>query len=183
VDTQHKRILVGVPMGAATQPSQILVLDSTEGFLDPLHTMLSAQGYGRMWTQWFIAANSCGLIERPNGTAQIFFGNNAGTGKILAFTTGIFSDDGAAINSYYTTAYLSRTGLSARNLFGYATGNVQDSGALAFTALLTGGVTQALDSWPLASPATEDMEIFISVLAERVACSSTPPAPPVRGFH
>ncbi len=169
VDTQHKRILVGVPMGAATQPSQILVLDYTEGFLDPLQTMLSAPGYGRMWSQWFVAANSCGLIERPNGTAQIFFGNNAGTGKILALTPGTFSDDGAAINSYYTTAYLSRTGLGARNLFGYATGNVQGSGALALTALLTGGVTQALGSWPLASPATEDMEMFTSVLAERVA--------------
>ena len=31
VDTQHKRILVGVPMGSATQPNQILMLDYTEG--------------------------------------------------------------------------------------------------------------------------------------------------------
>ena len=36
VDTQHKRILVGVPMGSATQPNQILMLDYTEGFGDPL---------------------------------------------------------------------------------------------------------------------------------------------------
>src|SRR5580700_5275897 len=44
VDTQHKRILVGVPMGSATQPSQILALDYTEGFADPLQTMLTNPG-------------------------------------------------------------------------------------------------------------------------------------------
>ncbi len=169
VDTQHKRVLVGVPMGAATAPSQVLVLDYTEGFLDPLQTMLSEPGYGRQWTQWNIAANSCGLIERASGVAQLFFGNNAANGKIYGLTPGAYSDDGAAINSYYTTAFLSRTGLGGRNLFGYATGNVQGSGTLALTALLPGNVARGLGSWPLASPATQDMEIFTSILAERVA--------------
>jgi hypothetical protein len=173
VDTQHKRILVGVPMGSATQPSQILVLDYTEGFTDPLQTMLSVPGYGRAWTQWMIPANSCGLIERPNGTAQLFFGNNsvsgASTGKILGLTPGTLSDDGAAINSYYTTAFLSRTGLGGRNLFGYATANVQGAGTLALSALLPGNVAQGIGSWPLASPATQDLEMFTSILAERVA--------------
>ena len=35
VDTQRKRILVGVPMGSATQPNQVLALDYTEGLQDP----------------------------------------------------------------------------------------------------------------------------------------------------
>ena len=169
VDTEHKRILVGVPMGSATQPSQVLVLDYTEGFADPLATMLTAAGHGRKWTQWAIAANSCALIERPNGTDQIFFGNNSGSGKILGLTPGTFTDDGATINSYYTTAFLSRMPLSGRNLVGYATANIQGSGALQLTALLPGNITQPIGSWPLASPATVDMEIFTNILAERVA--------------
>ncbi len=168
-DTAHKRILVGVPMGSATQPSQILVLDYTEGFSDPLSTMLSVPGYGRKWTRWMIPANSAGLIERANGTAQIFFGNNAGSGKILGVTPGTFADDGNAINSFYTTAFLTRMPQSGRNLFGYATANVQDSGNLQLAAILPGNIAQSIGIWGLASPATQDMELFTSVLAERVA--------------
>jgi hypothetical protein len=169
VDTEQKRILVGVPMGAATQPSQILALDYTEGFADPLVTMLTSPGHGRKWTQWNISANSCNMIERPNGTDQIFFGNNSATGKILGSTPGTFTDDGAPINSYYTTAFLTRMTLSGRNLVGYATANVQGSGVLQVTGLLPGNVTQPLGTWQLASPATEDMELFTSILSERVA--------------
>jgi hypothetical protein len=168
-DTAHKRILIGVPMGNATQPSQILALDYTEGFADPLSTMLTAPGYGRKWSQWSIAANCSGLIERPDGTAQIFFGNNAATGKILGITPGAFTDDGNAINSYYTTAFLTRMPQSGRNLFGYATANVQGSGNLQLAAILPGNIAQSIGTWPLASPATQDMELFTSVLAERVA--------------
>jgi hypothetical protein len=182
VDTEHKRILVGVPMGSATQPSQILVLDYTEGFADPLATMLTSPGRGRKWTEWNIAANSCNLIERPNGTDQIFFGNNSATGKILGLTPGTFSDDGATINAFYTTAFLTRTPLSGRNLVGYATGNVQGNGALQITALLPGNVAQPIGTWPLASPATEDMELFTSILAERVAFQLTTVAGPMSWF-
>ncbi len=169
VDTQHKRILVGVPVGTATQPSQILALDYTEGFADPLATMLTSPGHGRKWTQWNIAANSCNLIERANGTDQIFFGNNSSTGKILGLTPGTFTDDGAPINSYYTTAFLSRMPLSGRNLVGYATANVQGSGNLQLMALLPGNVGQLIGAWPLASPTMQDMEIFASILGERIA--------------
>jgi hypothetical protein len=45
-----------------------------------------------------------------DGVAQIFFGTNNSSGKIYALTPGQFSDDGAAINSYYTTAFLAATG-------------------------------------------------------------------------
>src|SRR5689334_19073858 len=125
--TQHKRILVGVPMGSATQPNQILMLDYTEGFGDPLVAMLTAPERSRKWSPWMIAANSCALIERANGVAEIFFGSNNSSGKIYQLTPGAFSDDGAAINSFYSTAFLAATGaaLSGRNLFGYLTAYVQ----------------------------------------------------------
>ena len=88
VDTQHKRILVGVPMGSATQPNQILMLDYTEGFGDPIVAMLTAPERSRKWAPWNISANSCGLIERANGVAQIFFGSNNSSGKIYATHAG-----------------------------------------------------------------------------------------------
>jgi len=170
VDTQRKKILVGVPTGSATQPNQILVLDYSEGFQDPLAALPSSLERSRKWVPWLIAANSCGLIERSTGIAEVFLGSNNSTGKIYAPIEGQYSDDGAPINSYYTTAYLAATGLSGRNLFGFLTGYVQGAGSLALSAFSPGDVTQThLGSWTLASPISHDMEQFTNVLGERVA--------------
>jgi hypothetical protein len=171
VDTQHKRILVGVPMNTATAPNQILVLDYTEGMQDPLVAALSTPERSRKWTPWAIAANSCALIERPaTGTARIFLGSNNASGKIYALIKGQFSDDGAAINSYYSTAFLAATGISGRNLFGYLTAYVQGAGSLALSSFSPGDVAvTSLGAWTLASPASRDMEQFTNVLAERVS--------------
>ena len=167
IDTQHKRILIGVPMGSATQPNQILMLDYTEGFADPL---AGAAEHCRKWSPWTIAASSSGLIERSTGVAEIFFGTNNSSGKIYALAPGTYSDDGLAINSFYTTAFLAATGLSGRNLFGYLTGYVQGAGSLAVTALYPGNAASiSLGAWTLGSPATRDMEQFTNVLAERVS--------------
>ncbi|MGH9738690.1 MAG: hypothetical protein ACRD4X_08895 [Candidatus Acidiferrales bacterium] len=170
VDTREKRIYVGVPMGAATQPNQVLMLDYAEGFTDPLVAALSAPERGRKWAPWTIAANCCALVERATGVAQIFFGTNNSSGKIYALTPGAYSDDGASINSFYSTAFLAATGLSGRNLFGYLTAYVQGAGSLALSASLPGdSSTIALGAWTLASPASRDMEQFTNVLAERVS--------------
>jgi hypothetical protein len=157
-------------MGAATQPNEVLVLDYTQGFEDPLAAMFVAPERSRKWARWTIAANSCGMIERPTGVAQIFFGSNNSSGKVYGLTEGQFSDDGAAIASYYTTAFLAATGISGRNLFGYLTGYVQGAGSLALSAVSPGDVAvTSLGHWTLASPAGRDMEQFTNVLAERVA--------------
>ena len=170
VDVQHKRILVGVPMGSATQPNQVLVLDYTESFGDPLVAMFSTPERSRKWAPWNIAANSCALVERATGAAQLFFGSNNASGKVYAYTIGTHADDGAAINSFYSTAFLAATGLSGRNLFGYLTAYVKGSGTLALSAIAPGGATSiALGNWTLSSPATRDMEQFTNVLAERVS--------------
>ena len=172
VDTQRKRVYVGVPMGSATRPNLVLMLDYTEGFGDPLMAMLTAPERSRKWAPWMVAANSCALVERSTGVAQLMFGSNNLTGKIYAPTVGAHSDDGAAINSFYSTAFLAATGaaLSGRNLFGYLTAYVQGSGTLALAALSPGDVVStALGSWTLASPAGRDMEQFTNVLAERVS--------------
>lgn len=170
VDTREKRIYVGVPMGAATQPNQVLVLNYAEGFGDPLVAAITAPERGRKWAPWMISANCCSLVERATGVGQVFFGSNNSTGKVYGLTPGAYSDDGAAINSFYSTAYLAVTGLSGRNLFGYLTGYAQGAGSLALSARLPGNSsTVALGAWTLASPALRDMEQFTNVLAERVS--------------
>jgi hypothetical protein len=105
--------------------------------------------------------------------AQIFLGSNNSSGKVYALTPGQYSDDGAAINSYYATAFLAATGLSGRNLFGYLTGYVQGAGSLGLRAIAPGNVSAlSLGSWSLGSPASRDMEQFTNVLAERIAYQS-----------
>jgi hypothetical protein len=174
VDVQERRILVGVPIGTATQPNLVLTLDYAEGFQDPLVAALTAPERGRKWAPWTISANSCGLIERANGTAQIFLGSNNSSGKIYSPTEGVSTDDGAAINSYYATAFLAATGLSGRNLFGYLTAYVQGTGTLMVTAISPGDTVETqIGLWTLASPAGQDQEQFTNVLAERVSYQLT----------
>jgi len=45
-------------------------------------------GTSRKWAPWMISANSCGLIERSNGEAQVFLRSNNSSGKIYAVTEG-----------------------------------------------------------------------------------------------
>ncbi|HEV2305984.1 MAG TPA: hypothetical protein VGR93_10725 [Candidatus Acidoferrales bacterium] len=168
VDTQHKRIYVGVPMGASTVPNEILTLDYSESFADPL--LASGSGQSRKWAPWFISANCGALIERSNGTATFFLGNNSANGKIYQLTEGQFSDDGAAVNSYYTTAFLSRTGATGRDLFGYLTLYAQGAGVLNVSAFTPGDASQvSLGALALASPAPQDLELMTNINTERAS--------------
>jgi hypothetical protein len=170
VDTQHKRIYCGVPMGSATQPNQILVLDYSEGFADPLVSMLYAPGRARKWVPWMISAGAAAMVERPNGTAAFLLGNNVANGKIYQLTEGQYSDDGVAINSFYSTAFLSPTGATGRNLFGYLTTYVQGAGTLNMSAFTPGDATQTVvGALALALPAGQDLELMTNVVGERVA--------------
>jgi hypothetical protein len=179
VDTQNKRILAGVPLGAATQPNAVLVCDYTDGLDSPLHITLSgdlrAAAKARRWTRWNIAANSCGVIERFDGTQKIFFGNNAANGKTYQLTPGQLSDDGAAINGYYATAYLSGTESGqvppvGRQLFGYLQLNAGGAGSLNVTAFPNpGGVSVALRALPLMNPTAHDLEITTRIVGERTS--------------
>ncbi len=83
---------------------------------------------------------------------------------------GQYSDDGAVIRSFYSTAFLAATGLSGRNLFGYLTAYVQGAGALLVTAITPGDMVETLlGIWTLASPAGQDQEQFTNVMAERIS--------------
>src|SRR6185437_15501180 len=59
-----------------------------------------------------------------------------------------------AINSYYTTAFLSQTGATGRNLFGYLTTYAQGAGTLNVNAFSPGDATETLlGALTLSSPA------------------------------
>ncbi len=189
VDTRNKRILCGVPIGSATSPNRILVLDyrglaTAEEIASyaPVHFSsftgkLFAIGKGRKWAPWFLTANSAALAERTDGTAQMFLGNGAANGKIYQLSDTQTSDDGAAINSYYTTYFFLQQDLeqalqlgSHRKLFIYLTLFAEGSGLLSLTAYANStSASSALQPLPLSNPALKDLELPINVLAERVA--------------
>ena len=193
VDTLNKRILCGVPTGTATSPNLILVLDyrslSSAGEIESLGSILFstlsgklyAVGRSRKWCPWNITANSCTLAERADGTAQVFLGNGlvggTGNGKIYQLSDTQFSDDGAAINSYYTTYFFLSNDLeqtyqvrSHRKLFAYLALYAEGAGNLNLSAFIDNeAFPAALTALPLSSPATKDLEMPINLLGERVA--------------
>jgi len=200
VDTQTKRILCGVPLGSgATSPNVILMMDYRG--LATGNAIISAApiqfstltkktffyGAARKWSPWNIAARSAALIERPNGTAQIFLGNAAANGKIYSQPAGQLTDDGAAINSYYTSAFLLPADLEAdlqvrshRKLFAYLTANIEGAGSLVLTAFRNApAFAQPLASLALSSPAARDLELPLNVTSERVAFQLGFPPQPV----
>jgi hypothetical protein len=138
---------------------------------------LYAVGRSRKWCPWTIAANSCTLAERSDGTAQVFLGNGAGNGKIYQLSDTQFSDDGAAINSYYTTYFFLSHDLeqsyqvrSHRKLFAYLTMYAEGAGNLNLSAFVDNeAYPTALTPLPLSSPGAKDLELPINLLGERVA--------------
>jgi hypothetical protein len=189
VDTRNRRILCGVPLGSATTPSIVLMLDYRSCFssseiasLGPYHFStisgkLFSAGRSRRWCPWSIVANGATLAERPDGTAQLFLGNGAGNGKIYELLPTQYSDDGAAINAYYTTFFFLSHDLeqqydvrSHRKLFSYLTLYAQGSGTLNLSAFTDNeAFGSSLPALPLVSPSPRDLELPINVLAERVA--------------
>src|SRR5205085_2304944 len=125
VDTLLRRIYVGVPLGAATSPNRILMLDyrgldtgADIAAHESIHFSaysgkVLALGNARKWSPWFITANDGEMIERADGTKQFFVGNGGvnlngvtnNNGKIYQLTDvsnfanqATFGDDGVAIN-------------------------------------------------------------------------------------
>jgi len=195
VDTKERRILIGAPLGAATLPNTILMLDYHD--LDDADEIASrppvnvtvtgrkaATDMARKWSPWSIAANSCAQIERPDGTAIAAFGGGSpgvggggATGKVYQLGETQFSDDGAAIPSYYTTHYFPERAVEQslalgahRKLFSYLTMFVEGAGNLSLTSFIdSSSASQAQQPLPLSSPSLKDLELPVNVLGERVA--------------
>jgi hypothetical protein len=153
IDTRRRLILIGVPSGTATSPNKILTLsyralDTWEEIAAHAMVDFSARtgakiaiGDARKWCPWNISANCCGLIERNDGTAQVFLGNGAGNGKLYQLDDQATSDDGVAINSWYTPYFFpshqEEQALQLgghRKLFGYLSFQASGLGNLSLTA-------------------------------------------------
>src|SRR5579863_1408379 len=196
VDTKERRIYIGAPFGAATSPNKILMLDYRD--LDDAEDIAgrppinitytgrkTATDKTRKWSPWTIAANSCAMLERFDGTAVVALGAGAPapggsptpTGKIYQLSDMQLSDDGVAIPSYYTTHFFPERAVEVslnlgahRKLFSYLTLYVEGAGNLSLTAYLdTSASPQSQQTLPLSSPSTKDLELPINVIAERVA--------------
>src|SRR5258708_34356201 len=110
-------------MGPATSPNKILTLDyrdldSAEDIAGrpPVNITLTgrktATDKTRKWSPWTIAANSCALIDRNDGTSLVAMGGGfpgvgggSATGKGYQLAATQLSDDAAAIPNYSTTHY------------------------------------------------------------------------------
>jgi hypothetical protein len=195
VDTKERRILVGVPLGSATSPNKILMLDyrdldSAEDISGrpPINITYTgrktATDKTRKWSPWTIAANSCALIERSNGTAIVAMGGGApgvgggsAKGKVYQLSDAQLSDDGTAIPSYYTTHYFPERAVEQalnlgahRKLFSYLTMFVEGAGNLSLTSFTDSpSAPQTQQPLALSSPSVKDLELPINVLGERVA--------------
>jgi hypothetical protein len=195
VDTKERRIFVGVPLGSATSPNKILMLDYHDLYdadliasRPPINITFTgrkaANDMTRKWSPWTVAANACALIERTNGTSVVAMGGGTpgvggggATGKVYQLSDTQLSDDGAAIPSYYTTHYFPERaveqslGLGAhRKLFSYLTMFVEGAGSLALTSFTDSvSAPQTQQPLPLSSPAVKDLELPINILGERAA--------------
>lgn len=195
IDTKERRILIGAPFGSATSPNKILVLDYRD--LDsgemiasrpPIHITFAGRKTAfdktRKWSPWAVAANAGALIERTDGTTALMLGGGtpgvgggSPTGKVYQLGDAQLSDDGAAIQSYYTTHFFperpveQQLDLGAhRKLFTYLTMYVEGAGTLGLTAFVNhGAAAQAQQPMALSSPSLKDLELPINVSGERIA--------------
>ena len=191
VDTRRRRIFVCAPFGASTIPNKTLVLDyhdvgsdaSSIAAAPPIHLTYTGRktafDTARKWCPWTIPANSVAQIEQADLQTLVYFGSNDGTGNInlLDDTGTIYTDNGATIPSYYTTAFFVEQSMeqqlklsSHRKLFAYFTTYTQGVGTLGVTVFMdTLSNAIALNPQPLANPATFDIEMGINQTKERMA--------------
>lgn len=197
VDLQRRRMLVGLPMGAAVAPSVVAAMDFRAPKLGdpailaqmPLVAMSTftnkqvALSGGRKWCPWTITANCGGMIERSDGTAHLFLGNGAGNGKLYDLLETQTTDDGATIPFFFQASYLpddDRKNIAYKFQGGlvlckYLRAFVQGSGNLSITLIGTGGVKQLsipLATAPaivLANPAGQDIETMCDFRSERIS--------------
>ena len=195
VDTKERRIMVGAPLGSATTPSTILMLDyrdlsdaSDIASRPPVNVTFTgrkaATDVARKWSPWTVAANSCALIERTNGTAVVAIGGGTpgvggggATGKIYQLSDTQFSDDGSTIPCHYTTHFFPERAVEQslnlgahRKLFSYLTMFVEGAGNLSLTSFTgSSSAPQTQQPLPLSNPGVKDLELPINILGERVA--------------
>jgi hypothetical protein len=142
LETDVKRLIVGVPIGSATQPNWTLAMQfdyGSQSLVEVTRFMLFRDApLARGWVPWTIAANCAAAIARPDGSIPIFLGSNDGTGNIYSLAAGAASDNGKVIPARYATYFVNGSDLGAppvgRKLFGYLRARVEGQGTLLLAA-------------------------------------------------
>src|SRR4029077_907689 len=134
-----------------------------------------AHGRGRRWALWTITANSMTFAERSDGTAQPFFGNGVGNGKIYQQkdTSLQASDDGVAVpwtyQGYGSPSHLEEQSLQLgahRKLLGYIKFRAVGSGLLPLAVSTTQRST-LLRSYTLSTSPAGEGERPLNIHGER----------------
>jgi hypothetical protein len=118
VDEENKEIRIGVPVGNATVPNQTLTMNYNEGLSGPIHFSQYAgrevaMGAARKWSLDDIAGFVAIRCERqlpanasPFGAlrqSQVLIGSSAPDGTVQMIATGVYNDNGSAIECQYET--------------------------------------------------------------------------------
>jgi hypothetical protein len=196
VDTTNKRIHIGAPLGQSTVPNVEFVCDyaqlaNSEGQTSAQDiashpqayysvynpTKVVAPGKARKWTLWNISMNCATQAIRSDGSYHLLRGNATGTGKVYDQIPTQLSDDGAAIDSMYQTAFMPQIDdeqalqLGAhRKLFKYLTGYAAGAGnMLRYIYGPQGQRGVQLVSYPLQYPEQWDFESNLNWVGERAS--------------
>lgn len=166
VDTQNRRIKVGVPLDGATTPSTIISLEYYGDSPDQ----------SRNFNRWFVTDTTLMCYtgsERSDGTRLQLFGTNNANGRVAKLDESVHADfSSVPINSAYRMAYLGDTG---RKLTGHLTANVYGSGTLIVTGYLPDNATtitstnRGAPNITLQNPFKQDVEWIIGATGERIS--------------
>jgi hypothetical protein len=118
VDEENKEIRIGVPVGNATVPNQMLTMNYMEGLTGPIHFSQYAgrevaMGAARKWSLDDIAGSVAVRCERQlpaNASAfgalrqsQVLIGSSSPDGTVQMIATGVYNDNGSGIACQYET--------------------------------------------------------------------------------
>lgn len=195
VDTVRRRILIGVPMGNATSPNKILVMDyqqvgataesvASGAPVAPNYAgQIKAHTTARKWTIWNMQMSAGGEIEQDDGQAHLFLGDGSPTGKLYELDENALTDAGVPIpgGGYYVMAsYPSDEQKNTlqmkgnRCLLRYMTMNVKGVGNLDIELFGPGFVNSQVipilgaPALVLTNPAQQDLETYANFIAERI---------------
>jgi hypothetical protein len=209
-DVENRRIHISVPMAtpnqwlpnapvnaAPTTPNVQFVLNYV-GLNGPqelangpqMHTTmfgtLVSVDMRRKWNLWQIASPYMDFVLRADGVSRpLFVCNGNASGKIYSLSSAQYTDDGAQINSLYTTYGFVNSGMAKQNpllgfhrkLFTYLQINAYGSGQLLVNFLQNSLNADARHTWSVLSPlggitleatSVDDIERSINVSGNRV---------------
>jgi hypothetical protein len=149
VDEESKEIRIGVPLGNATVPNQVLTMNYMEGLGGPIHFSQYAgrevaMGAARKWSLDDVAGLVGVRCERPlsvNASAfgamrqsQVLIGSSSPDGTVQMIAAGIYNDNGSGIACQYET--MTTQDLMAVSMLGGVSINALGTGSMSVSVMV-----------------------------------------------